>query len=229
MTLTLIGRHNEAGDAASFIFRADEPGFTWRAGQFLHYTLPQANPDGRGIERWFTIASAPFEGQVMLTTRLVEERSTFKAALDALAVGATIEADGLEGDFIVEDPKAKFVFIAGGIGITPYRAILLDLDRSGAAIDATLLYANRDNNIVFRDDLEALAGKHKDFRVNYYIGPERIDEAAIRRAVPDLAAPIFYVSGPEPMVEAFERMMRDMGIPDARLKRDYFPGYHWPL
>ncbi len=229
MILTLIGRHSEAGDAASFIFRADQPGFTWRAGQFLHYILSRENPDDRGIERWFTVSSAPFEGQVMLTTRLVERRSTFKAALDALAIGATIDADGLEGDFVVDDPNAEFVFIAGGIGITPYRSILLDLDHGGADINATLLYANRTKDFVFKEELEALAVRHKNFRIRYVVDPETIDEAAIREAAPDLARPIFYISGPEPMVESFEKMMRGMGIPDARLKRDYFPGYRWPL
>lgn len=227
MKLSLIEKRKEAGDATSFIFKPETP-LSWQAGQFLHYILPHENPDDRKIERYFTISAAPFEGHVMFTTRLSEERSSFKTALDALPVGGMIEADGPEGDFVIADPSKKFVFIAGGIGITPYRAILLDLDSKGVDINAQLLYSNRDNNFVFREELEALAKKHSNFHIRYFVNPERIDEAAIRKEVPDLSEPVFYVSGPEMMVEAFEKMMLGMAIPEDRLKRDYFPGYDWP-
>ncbi|HUZ92746.1 MAG TPA: FAD-dependent oxidoreductase [Candidatus Paceibacterota bacterium] len=227
MKLSLVEKRKEAGDAVSFVFKPAAP-FSWQAGQFLHYTLPHANPDDRKTERYFTISAAPFENRVMLTTRLVEKKSTFKEALSALPVGGAIEADGLEGDFVVDDPTAGLILIAGGIGITPFRAILLDLDKKGVPINATLLYANRDNDFVYKDELEALARKHTNFKIHYFVTPEKIDEQAIRNAAPDLSKPVFYVSGPEPMVEAFEKMMLGMGITEPHLKRDYFPGYNWP-
>lgn len=227
MKLTLIEKRKETRDVTSFIFSPDKP-ISWEAGQLLHYTLPHENPDDRKIERYFTISSAPFEGHIMVTTRLAEKSSTFKKALFAMPIGGTIEADGLEGDFTVSDPSAELVFIAGGMGITPYHAILLDLDHRGLSISAKLLYANRDSDFVFKDELEALAKKHPNFTIKYFVSPERIDEAAIRKEAPDLGKPIYYVSGPEPMVEAFEKMMLAMGIPDAHLKRDFFPGYNWP-
>jgi ferredoxin-NADP reductase len=76
--------------------------------------------------------------------------------------------------------------------------------------------------------LDAIATRHPTLKIDYFIGDRRIDEAAIRAAVPDLAKPVFYISGPEPMVEAFEKMLKGMGVPDDHVKHDYFPGYDWP-
>lgn len=228
MKFTLTKTKEETPDVRSFIWQSDEA-FTWQAGQYLHYVLPHEHADDRKEERWFTISSAPFEGHSMLTTRHASEKgSTFKDALFALAPGDTIDADTPEGDFVVEDPGRDMVFIAGGIGITPYRAILLDLDHQGADIKATLLYANRDDNFVFKAELEALAARHSHFLIHYFTGDARIDEAAIEKYVPERAGKVFYASGPEPMVEGLEKMILGMGIPEGEFKRDFFPGYQWP-
>jgi len=227
MKLTLKRIKPEAGDAISFIFASDAPQ-AWKAGQYLHYNLPHANPDSRKTERYFTNAAAPFENHVMITTRIVEKASSFKQALKAMPIGGQIDADGPEGEFTYDDPGAEFVFISGGIGITPYRSILLDLDHLGVPIKGILMYANSTENVVFREELEALAGRHPDFRIAYFIGDKRIDEAAVRAAVPDISRPVFYASGPEPMVQAMEKMILGMGVSDDRFKRDFFPGYDWP-
>lgn len=227
MKLVLIGKKTEAADATSFIFKS-EITTPWQAGQFLHYTLPHDNPDDRKDERYFTISAAPFEKNIMLTTRFAEKGSSFKRALSALPLGGTIEASGPEGDFVITDSGTELIFIAGGIGITPYRAILLDLDRRGVSINAKLLYANRDSSFIYKEELGALTAKHKNFTIRYFVSPERIDEIVIRKEVADLTRPTFYVSGPEAMVESFEKMLLGMGVPDGNLKRDYFPGYNWP-
>ena len=85
--------------------------------------LNYPNQDDCGVER-FLIASAPREKHVMLTTRFAPKSSSFKKALKNLGPGDAIEAYDLEGDFVVDDSEKTFVFVAGGIGITPFRAIL---------------------------------------------------------------------------------------------------------
>lgn len=225
--LTLAERHQESLDTISFRFKAPELR-SWKPGQYLHYTLDHPFPDSRGIERYFTICSAPFEGHIQITTRFSEKSSSFKKTLRGLEVGATIEADGLEGDFVVEDPNKRLVFIAGGIGVTPYRAILLALDHDEKPINVDLLYANRDEDIPFKDELEELAEKHPLLRIHYYTGSNRLDEQSIRAAVAELGKPVFYVSGPAPMVEAFDKLLKGMSIPASRIKTDDFPGYAWP-
>ena len=226
--LTLEHKHQETKDTMSFRFMSEELK-SWKPGQYLHYTLEHPHPDSRGSERYFTISSAPFEGHIQLTTRFSEKKSSsFKKALLGMTVGGTIEANGLEGDFVVENPDKSLVFIAGGIGVTPYRAILLALDHTRVPVNVDLLYANRDENFPYKAELERLAKKHATFRIHYFTGPKRLDEKAIVAAIGDVGKPLFYVSGPEPMVGAFEKILKSMDVPKSRVKTDYFPGYSWP-
>lgn len=228
MKLVLTEKRPETEGVMSFTFRSATP-LKWQAGQFLHYSLPHSGADDRGITRYFTIASAPFEGQVMLTTRFAAERSsTFKHALRELPLGAAVEVGDPDGDFVIGDPADEHVFIAGGIGITPFRAILLDLDHRGLPINATLLYANRTPDFVYKAEIDRLAARHPGLVVRYLVSPERVTQSSIRAVSPDLAKPTFHVSGPEPFVEAVGSMLSGLRVPDAQMKRDYFPGYDWP-
>ena len=213
---------------ASFLFTR-KAAFTWRAGQFLRYTLPHPHPDERKTTRCFTIASAPFEQRVMLTTRFAPERgSSFKRALRELPLGTMVEVVGPSGDFVVESPEVDHVFIAGGIGITPYRAILLDLDHREQPVNVTLLYANRSPDVVYQGELEALAATHPRLTIHSVVAPAEITEQVTRTVIPDPSRPMFYVSGPEPLVDAVGQMVAAMGIPAAHVKQDFFPGYVWP-
>ena len=227
MKLTLVAKRSETEDVMSFMFRSDAP-LKWQAGQFLHYSLPHPDPDDRGITRYFTIASAPFEGHVMLTTRFATGRgSSFKRALRQLPVGAAVDVGEPDGDFVVDDPGVEHVLIAGGIGITPFRAILLDLDHRAVPINATLLYANRSPDFVYKTEIDRLAARHRRLAVRYLISPDRVTQLSIRSVAADLAKPIFHVSGPEPFVEALGTMLTGSGVPDAHVRRDFFPGYDW--
>jgi ferredoxin-NADP reductase len=227
MKFTLSATKREANDTFSFIFAPEEP-LQWKAGQLLRYVLNHPNPDDRGVERFFSIASAPHEEHVMLTTRFASKSSSFKKALKNLRRGDAVEAHDLEGDFVVDDSQKTFVFIAGGIGITPFRAILLDLDYNKKPLNVQLLYANRDNDFPYRKELEALRTRHPEFRIDYVVSPNRIDEKSIPQLVPDIEEPMLYVSGPEPMVESMDETLKKIGVPEERIKNDFFPGYEWP-
>lgn len=225
MKLTLTAKKEEVSNVVSFTFQSKEA-LLWKAGQFMRYHIEDPRSDERATDRYFTIASAPFEKNLILTTRFdPEDGSTFKKDLKNMQVGSVIEAQPPSGEFVVDDPDQEYVFIAGGIGITPFRSILLQLDYEKKPINIILLYANRDNNIVYRDELEEISTKNPAFKISYIIDPQRIDEATIKQFVPDLIKPVFYVSGPKPMVQAMEKMLVDMGIPENHIKHDYFPGY----
>jgi ferredoxin-NADP reductase len=179
MKLILIAKRPETQGVMSFLFSSDAP-LKWQAGQFLLYTLPHPDADDRGITRYFTIASAPFEGHVMLTTRLGGDRtSSFKRALGHLPLGATVDVAEPEGDFVAGDPGDTHVLIAGGIGVTPFRAILLDLEHRGLPINATLLYANRTPEFVYKAEMDRLAARHSGLVVRYLVSPERVTDMTI--------------------------------------------------
>ncbi len=225
MRLTLIERRNETPDIESFIFAPQEK-LTWKAGQFLHYVLHHEPTDDRGSDRWFTVASAPCEGRVMITTRLAHERgSTFKEALKALKVHDILEISDIDGDFIVEDTSREYIFIAGGIGITPFRSILKELAYAKVQLTVTLLWANRDANIPYKDEFESLASNNPNLRIIYVTAPERITIQKIQALVPDLQKPLYYISGPEPLVESLGTELLQAGIKKENIKQDWFPGY----
>lgn len=226
MKLTLAHTVQEAPDVKSFIWQAPEP-VEFKAGQYGVYKLPQNHPDDRGVERFFTISAAPHEGHLRTTTRFADKGSTFKQTLHGFKLGDEIELDRVGGNFVIEDPTQDYVFIAGGIGITPFRSILLDLDHRRQPINVTILYSNRDHNIVFKNELDALAAKYPSLKIQYFIDPEKIDKATIL-SVTQHIRPIFMISGPEPMVRAYHEMLLGMGAPPDHIKRDMFPGYDWP-
>ena len=225
MKLKLTARKSESPGVESFIFKPEEP-LIWKAGQFLHYVLNHEATDDRGSDRWFTIASAPYERHVMLTTRFAPKAgSTFKKTLKALKPGDSIEVSDLDGDFIVSDPRKQYVFIAGGIGITPFRAILKQAEHEGKKLRVKLLYANRKTVAAYQKEFEAMARRNRNLEIHYLFSPQRIDKQTIKEIVPDLEKPLFYVSGPEPMVEAIGEMLQQIGVPKKRIKQDWFPGY----
>ncbi|MBI3485474.1 FAD-dependent oxidoreductase [Candidatus Daviesbacteria bacterium] len=246
MKLTLVNKKPEVANVESFLFKP-EIDLTWQAGQFFRYHLEDLNPDTRKTNRYFTIASAPFEKLIMITTRFVPgDGSTFKKDLLNLKIGDSLEASGPSGDFVVEDPSEQssssnknFIFIAGGIGITPFRSIILDLNHNQKPINIKLLYANRTPDFIFKSELESVQKKHPEFKIEYYVDPLRIDEKAIQLAINNYKQslpfarakrnlPMIYVSGPEPMVEAFGETLTKMGVAKNQIKQDFFPGYTAP-
>jgi len=225
MKLKLVNKKQETSDVTSFFWESEEP-VEWTAGQYFHYVLPHDNPDDRGVERWFTISNAPFEGNLRITTRFAgDSSSTFKKALFAKNIGDTIEGDNVEGDFVFKTPEEEYIWIAGGIGITPYRAISKDLEYKGIKPKITLFYSNRDSDFVFKDELEKVASKNPNFKINYLISPQRIDEEFLKENIQDFQKPIFYISGPEPMVDSLGETLKSLGVPEDHLVQDWFPGY----
>lgn len=220
--LTLKSRKTETSDVESFHFEPEAP-IQYQPGQFLHYTLNHPSPDDRKNDRYFTISAAPSEGFIQISTRFSPKSSTFKTALKNMAVGGTIEAEGPEGDFTYPNPSEEAIFIAGGIGITPFRSILVELDSKNINAPITLLYSNKTPEIPFKELIDDLAQKHDKLKVVYSEG--KIDSEFIKQNVADLQKPIFYVSGPEPMVQILGESLKEMGIPETHIKQDFFPGY----
>jgi ferredoxin-NADP reductase len=225
MKLTFKNSFQREGDVRTFAFEVPE-GFGWTPGQYMHYVLPHLEADNRGTERWFTIASAPSEGEIHITTRINAERSSsFKTALLGLQPGDEVEADGPEGSFVLQDPSRNYIFIAGGIGITPFRSILVESATNGQKLNVRLLYPNRTEEIAFRSELDKLAADNPGLKIEYIVQPERLTPEHIKEVIDSCDNPLIYVSGPEPMVKALVPQIQDMLMPGAEVKSDDFPGY----
>jgi len=206
-------------------------------GQYMEWTLPHQNPDSRGSRRYFTIASSPTESVLRLGVKVPPEVSTYKQAMAKPSSDTIIIGSQLSGDFTLpRNPKQKLAFIAGGIGITPFRSMikyLLDTDQPRPIV---VLYANRTaDEVVYRDVLDQ-AQQRLGVRTVYTLTDQtkcppdwpgrtgRIDARMIAEEVPDYRERTFYLSGPRGMVTAYEETLKRMGVPSKQIKTDYFPG-----
>jgi ferredoxin-NADP reductase len=162
--------------------------------------------------------------------------STFKRALAEMKVGNTISASHLAGNFVLpKDPKQKLVFIAGGIGITPFRSMIQYLIDKKEPRSVVLLYSNKKAEDIAYKDLFDRAQGVLGIKTLYFAtgekGPvpgvytESISQKIIAQEIPDYRDRMYYLSGPHTMVAAFEETLRGMGIPRRKIKVDFFPGF----
>lgn len=197
----------------------------FKPGQFMYWTLPHKEADARGVRRYFTIASSPTEKTITVAVRIPENPSSFKKALKNLKKDDEVVAMDIAGEFVLpEDKSLPLVFIAGGIGITPFASMAKWMMDKKEIRDIVLLCSNSlEEDISLKDIFD----KAKIVGIKtHYIVTERdgyIDEKMIKEKVPDWQNRLFYISGSQPMVEAFKKMLAKMGV--RKLKTDLFPGY----
>ena len=132
-----------------------------------------------------------------------------------------------QGEFIIEEYSKSYVFIAGGIGITPFRSILVELDHIEKLkeMEIILLYSNRNNDIVFKDELDLLAIRNTTFKVRYIISPEVCNIEMLKAVIPGYRDKTYYISGPPGMVASIGESLAAENIDDSQINRDFFPGY----
>lgn len=205
------------------------PGFTYRAGQYGDMVLPASTGlTGDSNKHGFSFVSAPFEDTLRMATRM-RAGSAFKQAAARIPDGTTIQLLALWGDFTLHrNEKVPAVFVIGGIGITPVRSIIAQATHERALHPITLIYANRTPaQAAYLAELEQLAQVNPHFTlVPVHTGTEgRVSADTLRRNVPDLAAPRYYLAGPEGMVQAMRQLLLDVGADEDNIKTEEFAGY----
>ncbi|MBI3283074.1 FAD-dependent oxidoreductase [Candidatus Curtissbacteria bacterium] len=244
MKLKLIKKQDEAKGTKSFFWETESP-VSWLPGQYFYYTLPTLKyPDTRGATRHFTISSSPTEGATLRLTTRIREESGFKKTLDELQIGQVLEGQGPEGTFILdENEKEKnHVFLAGGIGITPFRAFIkYNIDKN-LQIPMHLIYSNSvPEEIAFRKELEDWAKNYPYIKVAMTISkPEesketwsgqigRIDELKISEFTGNWELEIgnltWWVVGPPVFIDAMEEVLSKMKISSDKIRSEKFTGY----
>lgn len=199
--------------------------FKFIPGQYLEWTHPHKNPDSRGVRRYFSISSAPEEENIAITMRIAQEGSSFKTDLLKTQGGAEIMASSPQGEFVLpKDKGIPLAFIAGGIGVTPFRSMVKSMLENDEKRDIIFLYSNSKEEDVAFENLFTKATK-VGVKTIYNITEKDgyIDKKRIEEFMPDYKKRVFYISGPEPMVEAFKKMLLEMKA--KKIKTDFFPGY----
>lgn len=217
--LTLISKHHRGDTVWSFQFKPAAP-LVWTAGQFIRVALPHAEPDAKGTTRWFTIAAAPHEHDITITTRITG--SSFKQALSRLEPGQSLELiEAPAGDFIWRESTHPHIFAAQGIGITPFYAIIKDRRHHGLPVNATLVYGHQpDAALIFQPELDAWATEDPSLHIMYEAGTLSAERTA--QLAGDLNGRYIYVSGPKSFVSL---ALPPYSLPLSHLKQDNFPGY----
>lgn len=231
MKVTLDHTEVAAENIVTFWFKPAKP-VRYVAGQFIEMTLPHDNADERGIKHWFTLSSSPSEELISITTKHAADRvSTFKQVLFALNPGDEITISEPMGDFVLpKDISRPLVFVAGGIGITPMRSMVKWLHDNQEHRTIHLLYAaNSLEEVAFRELFNDYGCPTEIILTNPPSGwmglTGHLDAAKILEIAPDVDGKLYYLSGPEPMVEALEKDLIDAGVDKRRIVGDFFPGY----
>lgn len=234
--LKLLGKRKEAEGIFSFVFSSKNK-LAFAPGQYMEWTLPVAKSDSRGNRRYLTVSSSPTEKELMVTIRIPDKASAFKRNLVAMKPGDTILASHTAGSFTLpSDPSKKLAFIAGGVGITPFRSFARYLTDSGQSSQSTLLYcASSSGEFAFRSTFKQAesAGLRtiynltgKDTAPAGWSGSHAsLSPELIGKVFPDFNERLFYLSGPYGFVKAARGALLDSGVSLANIKADYFPGY----
>lgn len=230
MKAAFVRSEQEAPDIWTYYFEPEQP-ISYTAGQFTEWILDHKNPDSRGIKRWFTISASPSDELISLTTKFSQKSSSYKKALQKMKPGDIIKISDTMGDFVL--PKliqTPLVFVAGGIGITPYHSMLSWLSQTNETRHIKMIHAVKtEEEAIFAKTIE-VSGIHRTVVVSEPTdawGGERGHVSAemilgIEKPSPDT---LIYVSGPEPMVEQLELDLKELGIKPSQLVLDFFPNY----
>jgi ferredoxin-NADP reductase len=235
---TKLLRHETVAEN-TLAFHFEKPkDFDFRAGQYVDLTLiDPPETDAAGTTRSFTLASAPHEDELMVATRL--RGSAFKRVLAGLPPGAEVEIEGPMGSFTLHRNDAKpAVFLAGGVGITPFLSMARQAAHQRLTHRIYLFYSNyRPEDSAFLDSLAALEKANPRFRLiatmtdmsrsaKTWSGETGfIDEPMVRRYIEQLRGPIFYIAGPPGMVTAMRKMLIEAGADEDDVRAEEFAGY----
>lgn len=233
-TITLTKKELVANGTMAFHFKKPE-GFSYVAGQYGDFTLIHpSETDEEGDKRTFSFASAPYESDLKIVTRLRD--TAFKRTLRNLPEGSELQLEGPFGSLALPKNIAKTaVFLTGGIGATLVRSIVSQAIHDHAPHKMIFLYSNHTKeDAVFFEEFTALAKTHDNFlfiplmtdEVSEWTGElGEINRAMLEKYIPDITGSIYYLSGPGAMVGAMRKLLLDTHVDRTNIRADQFIGY----
>ena len=206
----------------SFLFHKEQD-IHWQAGQYglfriIHKTI-------KNDTRPFSVSSAPHESVIRITTRIGEQPSEFKKALLELKPGMKILMRGPVGAFYLQDDRPT-LFIAGGMGITPFLSMLkqVDAERGNTQKQLELLYAGGEFSHLFKDELDDIA-QRTSTKITYVESRDELQQELQKVNDAYSGSGNYFVAGPKAMVEDVAGSLRKAQVPKKRIFKDTFFGY----
>src|ERR1039458_6214322 len=233
----LVSRHEVAERTTAFRFEKPS-NWTFEAGQSLDMTLCEPpETDAEGNTRTFSMASGPDEDTLIVATRMRD--TAFKRVLKTMPLGSAVKIEGPSGSLTLHnDVTRTAVFLAGGIGITPFRSMVLRAAKEKLTHRIVLFYSNRrPEDAPFLDELQALEKENPNYKLvasmtemakshrSWHGEVGQIDREMLLRYLKDAASPIYYVAGPPEMVKGLHKTINGAGVDDDNIRAEEFAGY----
>lgn len=231
-------KHEEIAEGTMAFHFAKPSDFQFRAGQSVDVTLiDPSESDAEGNTRAFSLASAPFDDELMIATRMRD--TAFKRVMRTAATGLHVKIEGPSGSFVLHRKAEKpAVFLAGGIGITPFLSIIRQATHDKTGHQMYLFYSNRrPEDAPFLDVLAQAAKQNPNFHLiasmaemdnskRRWTGETGfINKEMLAKYLPTLQGPIYYLAGPPAMVAAMRRMLTEAGVDEDDIRTEEFSGY----
>ncbi|MBI2596619.1 FAD-dependent oxidoreductase [Candidatus Daviesbacteria bacterium] len=196
--------------------------FSFYPGQYLDIRLPVN--DKHGSTRTFTIASSPTEDFLMVTTKTGV--SKFKKMMEKLKRRATVTTAHPAGTFTL-DESTPAIFIAGGIGITPFRSMIKYAVDKKLTFPITLIYSNSDNNFLFKEVLDQWQNQLPNLKIIYHNTRQQdhLNRTQLTTIVQMYGNPIYYLAGPPGFVNSMEEKLLQLEVDKTNIRTDRFDGY----
>jgi ferredoxin-NADP reductase len=213
-------------------------GWTFKAGQYLDMTLlDPSETDSEGNVRSFSIASAPYEETLMVATRMRD--TAFKRVMMMMPFGTAVKIEGPSGDLILQkDSTRAAIFLAGGIGITPFRSIVHWAAKEKLPNRIALFYSNRrPEDALFLAELQSLESDNPRYKLiasmtemekshQPWTGETGlINQEMLGRHLKGAASPMHYIAGPPAFVSGLHEMLNKAGVGDDSIRAEEFAGY----
>ncbi len=221
----------------SFLYIFSRPkNLNFKAGQYLEAVLPHKEQDSRGVSRYFSLASSPTEKDLAFLIKMENKKSSFKEKLKNMKKEDILFAKNISGDFILKkNEKKEIVFVAGGVGITPFFSMIkYIIDKKQESQIKLFLCAQNHNSITNISLLKKWQKENKNLKIIYVLDEKtdllnckkgRLNKKILDEENVSFKDSIFYISGPTAMVKSVESLLRNSQTPKENIKTDYFPGF----
>ena len=218
--LVFIESYKESDDVYTFVFEKERD-LTWKAGQ--HGLFSITHKKVKNPTKPFTIAAAPSENVLKLTMKINDNPSEFKKAMLELKQGMTIGMSGPLGSLNVNDERPT-VLIAGGIGITPFRSIIkqIEAEGNGNKKPIHLLYMDSEKKYMFKDELDA---NNDSISISYLDSRDDLHQEIDKLSTLYQNNGQYLIAGPKLMVDSISSYLQNSSISKKNIKKDAFHGY----
>ncbi|WP_010199683.1 FAD-dependent oxidoreductase [Bacillus sp. m3-13] len=213
--LVFIEKIKESEDVYSFLFKKDDD-LTWKPGQHGLFTITHKKI--KNNTKPMTVASISSENVVKITTKIGDTPSDFKSALLELEAGMKVSMSGPVGSFYLKD-ESPTLFIATGIGITPFRALIKQIEEKQTTSNQfKLLYFASQNEHIYKEDF-------KNFDVDYITTNEQLLQEIDEYTEKHKDTGQYFIAGAKAEVHMLTEHLKSKHISKRAINKNVFMGY----